>query len=83
MDSKSLKSGICPTCNSTEIYKNAGMTKHSERMTYPASLFKWFHLDAYLCIKCGHFEEFITDENLKDEKIIEKIKETWKKVRQF
>jgi len=44
------------------------------------SSWKWFFLDNYICLTCGHFEEYIREKELKDEKMIEKIKGTWKRI---
>lgn len=80
MINETLKSGECPKCNSTEVYTTCGNPKRGERMTLAISSMKWFFLDIYICTNCGHFEEYVSEEELKDEKMIEKIKETWKKV---
>lgn len=81
MDTQTLKSGLCPKCGSDEVYTSRGLDKRGERMTLVISSMKWYFLDTYLCINCGHFEEYIPEEDLKDEKIIDKIKKTWNKVR--
>lgn len=80
MNSPTLKSGTCPKCNSTEVYTTKGQAKRGERMTLPVSGWKMYFLDTYLCTDCGHFEEYIPDEEMQDKKMIEKIKSTWNKV---
>lgn len=75
-----LKSGKCPKCGANEIYTTHGQLKRGERMQLVVSSWKWFSLDVYICITCGYFEEHIDEKDIKDEKIIEKIKETWNKV---
>ena len=74
-----LKSGTCPRCNSKEVYTTKGQAKRGERMTIPVSSWKSIFLDTYLCTSCGHFEEYVPDEEL-DVKMKEKIKESWNKV---
>ena len=81
MTSPTLKSGTCPKCNSTEIYTTKDMAKRGERMTIAVSGWKKFFLDTYVCTSCGHFEEHIPEKELQDIELIEKIKETWNKVK--
>ena len=75
-----LKSGTCTRCNSKEVYTTKGQTKRGERMTLAVSSWKSFFLDTYVCTDCGHFEEYISDEEMKDRKTWEKVRETWNKV---
>ncbi len=77
---QNLKSETCPKCGSKEVYTTHGLGKRGERMQLVVSSIKLFFLDTYICTNCGHFEEYISDEDLKNEKIISKIKETWNKV---
>lgn len=74
-----LKSGQCPICNSNEIYCDNGLPKHGERMNLIISSWKQIFLDTYICINCGHFEEFINKPDL-DDSTKEKIRSKWKKV---
>ena len=76
-----LKSGTCPKCGSAEVYTTCGIGKRGERMQLVISSIKWFFLDTYICTNCGHFEEYVNDDDLKNEKAINKIKETWNKVK--
>lgn len=78
--SKTLKSGTCPRCDSIDVYTTRGIAKRGERMQLVVSSIKWFSLDTYICTNCGYYEEFINENELKDAKIINKIKDTWKKV---
>lgn len=73
-----LKSGKCPQCESSEVYAYSEF--RTGRMELAVSGMKRFYLSTYLCINCGHFAEYIKDEELKDEGLITKIKETWDKV---
>ncbi len=77
----SLKSGKCPKCGSNEIYTTCGLGKRGERVQFAISSMTWFLLDTYICTNCGQFEEYINDADLKNEKAITKIKETWNKVK--
>ena len=38
-----------------------------------------FSVEAFVCMNCGYFKEFITDESMKNEKLKEKVKEKWNK----
>jgi predicted nucleic-acid-binding Zn-ribbon protein len=75
-----LKSGTCPRCGSNEVYTTHGILKRGERMILPVSSWKMFFLDTYICATCGHFEEFINDDDLKDQNIIDGIKKELRKV---
>lgn len=74
-----LKTGKCPICSSLEIYNNISLPKRGERMTLVISSLNWFSLNTYICINCGHFEEFINKAEL-DDSIKQKIQSNWKKV---
>jgi hypothetical protein len=76
-----LKSGTCPKCQSKEVYTTKGQAKRGERMTLVVSSWKSFFLDTYVCTECGHFEEYISDEEMQDRKTWEKMKESWNKVK--
>jgi hypothetical protein len=80
-NSDTLKSGICLRCKSNDIYTTKDQPKRGDRMQIPVSSMKWFSLDTYICINCCHFEELINEKELKDNKIIEKIKGSWSKVK--
>jgi len=78
---KDLKTGTCPKCSSTEVYTDRGLTKRGERMQLVISSWKWYFLDTYICLNCYHFEEHISEKEKGDPKIVEKIKESWNKVK--
>jgi predicted nucleic-acid-binding Zn-ribbon protein len=80
MQDDSLRSGKCPKCGANNVYTDRELPKRGERMQLVVSSWKWFFLDTYVCLSCGHFEEFVRETELRDEKTIEKIRETWKKV---
>ena len=77
--SESLSSGVCPKCGSTEVFRNA--ESRGERIQLAISSTLRFFLATYVCTACGHFEELIPPEELKNEKLVGKIKESWHKVR--
>ena len=79
-NNETLKSGKCPQCGSAEVYTNKELPKRGERMQLVASSMKWYFLDTYVCINCFHFEEYVPESEKADKKIVEKIKDTWKKV---
>jgi len=39
-----------------------------------------FTLDTYLCLSCGHFEEYLKDSEVKNEKMMNRIREKWTKI---
>ena len=45
-------------------------------MILPVSGFHRIYFDIYICVSCGYFEEYVAEKDLKDEKKIEKIKNT-------
>ena len=81
MYENSLRSGKSPKCASNEVYTDNDVTKRGERMIIPVTSWKRIFLDSYICISCGYIEEWIPEKELKDEKIISKVKENWMKVK--
>lgn len=59
--SSGLRSGQCPVCNSREIYSNIDHGKRGQRVQLIVWGGKWLFLDTYICIDCGHFEEYINN----------------------
>jgi len=80
MNEQTMKSGTCPKCGSNEVYTDRDLLKRGERMQLVISSWKTIFLDTYICLTCGYFEEHIPEKDLKDEKLIGKIRETWKRV---
>ncbi|MBP9095301.1 MAG: hypothetical protein KBG21_01760 [Ignavibacteria bacterium] len=76
----SLKEGTCPKCSSKEIYTNKKCNPRGERGQIVISGWKWMWIDLYLCMDCGFFEEYVNEEDFREEKNREKIKTTWGKV---
>jgi hypothetical protein len=75
-----MKSGICPECSCTDVFTDFALPKRGDRMIIPITGMRMLFTDCYVCLNCGYFEEFIVDKDLKDDKKISKIKETWGKV---
>lgn len=76
---QNLKSGQCPICGSNEIYTDKGTLKRGERMLFVISNWKALYIDSYICINCGHFEEYIADKDF-NESAKQKIRDQWKRV---
>jgi len=79
MNVETIKTGKCPVCGSNEVYDNRGKSATNHRKFLMISAFKSFTLESFLCISCGYFKEFISDEDMKNEKLINKVKEDWNK----
>lgn len=78
--------GICPKCKSKEVYFSVkDLTQLDPRSGVFVANRRFggsftARTEIYVCMDCGYFEEYFRDEDLKDEKIREKIKKKWKKV---
>jgi len=80
MKNSNMKSGICPQCGNSDVFTDSSLPKRGDRMIIPISGMRMLFTDCYVCLKCGNFEEYIVYLDLKDEKKISKIRETWNKV---
>jgi predicted RNA-binding Zn-ribbon protein involved in translation (DUF1610 family) len=80
MENKSLKTGVCPVCDSQNVYTDKEVSKRGERMIVPVTSFRQIYSDCYICINCGFIQEFVREKDLKDEKLISKLKEIWNRV---
>lgn len=80
VDTSELKSGTCPGCGSTEVYSNSNLPSRGERNSISVSGMRRLYMFVIICTKCGLFYEYIPQNELDDEKAIEKIKETWLKI---
>ena len=71
-----MKSGTCPKCKATEVFRNPSGTRMSFKSgrSYMESSF-----DTYVCIGCGYMEMFV---NLKgeDPNRVEDMRKSWKKI---
>ena len=79
MNVETIKTGKCPVCGSNEVYDNRGKSAANHRKFLMVSAFKSFTLESCVCTACGYFKEFISDEDMKNEKLINKVKEDWNK----
>lgn len=78
------KSGICPKCNSAQVYTDKNETSRGDRSVM-ASHGKGFFstglfIQVCLCLDCGYFEEYIREDDLKNQKKTEAIKSNWDRV---
>lgn len=79
MNVETIKTGKCPVCGSNEVYDNRGTNQTADRKYISVSAMYSFSVEAFVCMNCGYFKEFITDESMKNEKLKEKVKEKWNK----
>ncbi len=72
-----MKSGICPKCNQSEVYRHDGSRYASEQvMLDDALLFnKATAPDKYVCAACGYLEYYVTNREHLD-----LIRKEWEKV---
>lgn len=79
------KTGICPKCGSKEVYFDIKALKSIDPRSGVFIANRKFggqftaRVEIYACIDCGYFEEYLSEEDLKDDKIKEKIKAKWNK----
>ena len=67
-----MKSGKCPKCSSSEIYKRP---KFSPNSSIAFNLFTQMRFQIYICSQCGYLEAYIDD----IEELIG-LTEKWKRV---
>ncbi len=77
MNVETIKTGKCPVCGSNEVYDNSNKLIQGYRPFINVSAVKGFTVITYVCITCGYFKEFIRDEDIKNEKLMNKVKEKW------
>ncbi len=69
----------CPKCQSNEIYTNID-EQHGYRTKLGIDGWKSFSIDSYVCMQCGYLEEYLSDEDFKDQKKKAKLMEHWTKI---
>jgi len=69
-----MKSGKCPKCGSSEIYRGRG---HNQRSAINVGMFKYARVEDFVCVACGLTESYITDRAKLDA-----IKNSWARVPQ-
>jgi len=73
-----MKSGICPKCQSREIYSGRKIKNKSGNHfnnTIPVTVWSHATLDNYVCGRCGYMESYLAKT-----KELEKIKQKWPQV---
>ena len=70
----------CPKCSSSEIFSNDKQPNMGERVFLPISTQNSFRVDVYICLNCGYFEEYISEIDLQNAKLVEATKANWRKV---
>ncbi|PIY08278.1 MAG: hypothetical protein COZ18_13095 [Flexibacter sp. CG_4_10_14_3_um_filter_32_15] len=77
------KIGICPKCNSSEIYTNSNESFNHKRILQainPKKIFdRGIALNSYICLECGYVEDYVAQKDL--EKRRELIRYRWKKIK--
>jgi predicted nucleic-acid-binding Zn-ribbon protein len=74
----SLKKGICPQCESDEVYSGANVAHKvggNESNTIPIDFWTSAALDNYVCADCGYVESYIADD-----RALETVKAKWERV---
>lgn len=74
-----MKKGICPKCNSREVFSNKNLRFKSgsyNSNTIPLSFFRSVALDNYVCTQCGYLESYISDSAA-----LERIRGMWEWVK--
>ena len=79
MNVETIKTGKCPVCGSNEVYDNSNKLIQGYRPSINVSAIKSFTVLTYVCLSCGYFKEFIRDEDMKNEKLMNKVREKWNK----
>lgn len=72
-----MKSGVCPRCECTEVYRSPGNLAAQEAIVLKGGILsKGATPDKYLCAACGYLEYYLplTSGNL------EMIRENWERV---
>jgi len=80
MENKSLKTGVCPVCESQNVYSDRDVAKLGELMIVPVTSFRQIYSDCYICISCGYIQEFVTEKDLKNVNLIDKFKDLLSRV---
>jgi predicted nucleic-acid-binding Zn-ribbon protein len=76
-----FKSGRCPKCNSNEVYTSKDKRNFSHRSYLILSAFSvGVPLDTYVCVTCGYVEDYLSEKNSNNPKLIQKLKNKWRKV---
>lgn len=80
-------SGVCPKCNSNEVYCDINKKPSSDDRS---NVFVAYNkiigamvakLETYVCLNCGYLEEYLIKKDLENEKVRERIRDKWQKVK--
>ncbi|AFM03506.1 hypothetical protein Fleli_1068 [Bernardetia litoralis DSM 6794] len=75
------KTGICPKCNSSEIYNNSNQKFSFRRglsIINPRRILdRGVALVSYICLGCGYVEDYLSEKDLEKKKDI--IRTKWQK----
>lgn len=72
----SMKKGVCPKCQSKEVYMSEGYPHQREMITVSGTAFvKAVPPDRYACVSCGFVEFYLNSEEQ-----FKEIREAWTKV---
>ena len=79
-----MKKGTCIKCSGANVYTNARLTPRGER-TFMAGddsgkMSRRLFIEVVVCADCGYFEEYVIPQDLSDEKKMERLKSSWKKI---
>ncbi len=80
-----FKSGRCPKCSSNDVYTSKNKRNFGYRSYLVLSPFSvGVPLDTYVCLTCGYVEDYLSEKNSKNSKLIDKaiqiLKNKWRKV---
>jgi predicted nucleic-acid-binding Zn-ribbon protein len=64
-----MKSGQCPKCGSSEIYRGRA---HNQRSVLNVAIFKSARLEDFVCTGCGYIESYVIEQAKLDD-----IKRLW------
>ena len=72
--------GICPKCNSNQVYTNKDNLRRGDRCKIPIKGMYSQFAEVYVCLDCGFIEEYLSFDSF-IEKNVKRIKEKWTKVK--
>lgn len=71
-----MKSGTCPKCRATPVYRRAGDPDQREMVTISGGvLSQGTPPERYVCGACGYVEQYVTAEDA-----LGVVRETWERV---
>ena len=74
-----MRNGTCPSCSSTDVYRQAGHRLQYEKVTLKLGILGIFSKttapDRYACTACGHVEFYLS--SAED---LQTIRDSWERV---